>query len=169
MQVVSRKAQLLPDLHRIVVEAAPGGANQPQPLAGSDAQAYTGALKPSVRGAAMQLNHLDLSVPDLGAATAFFETAFGFKLVNSFGTDMSILRGEGGFVLALTHCAEPQYPASFHIGFLQPSTEAVTAAHDHLLSLGIATEGPPGQKYGAFLFHCRAPGGILIEVSYRPG
>lgn len=54
----------------------------------------------------MQLNHFDLAVPDLGAATAFFENGFGFKVVNSMD-GLRILTGEGGFVLALTQCAEP--------------------------------------------------------------
>lgn len=117
----------------------------------------------------MQLNHLDLSVPDLAAAVAFFDNGFGFKLVNSFGDDMRIMVGEGRFVLALTRCAEPQYPKAFHIGFLQPSAAAVTDAYQRLLAAGIEVRSPPAQLYGAFLFHCRVPGGVPVEVSYRPG
>lgn len=117
----------------------------------------------------MQLNHLDLPVPDLGAATAFFERGFDFKVINSFGDDMRILMGDGRFVLALTRCAEPQYPKSFHIGFLQPSAEAVSAAYQRLLAAGIAVAAPPGERYGAFVFHCHVPGGVPVEVSYRPG
>jgi catechol 2,3-dioxygenase-like lactoylglutathione lyase family enzyme len=118
---------------------------------------------------AMQLNHLDLAVPDLAAAVAFFEHGFGFKVVNSFGDDLRILLGEGRFVLALTRCAEPRYPESFHIGFLQPSADAVTEAYQRLRDAGIAVASAPASSHGAFLFHCRAPGGVLVEVSWRPG
>lgn len=116
----------------------------------------------------MQLNHLDLSVPDLDAAVAFFENGFGFKVVNSFD-DMRILAGDGPFVLALSRCAEPRYPASFHIGFLQPSPEAVTDTYQRLLAAGIAVQAPPTTRYGAFIFHAQVPGGIQVEVAYRPG
>lgn len=116
----------------------------------------------------MQLNHFDLSVPDLDAAVAFFEQGFGFKVVSSFD-DMRILVGEGPFVLALTGCAEPQYPTSFHIGFLQTSPEAVTEAYQRLLAAGIDVPAPPARKYGAFIFHCQVPGGVPVEIAYRPG
>jgi lactoylglutathione lyase len=116
----------------------------------------------------MQLNHFDLSVPDLDAAVAFFEKGFGFRVVNAFD-DMRILVGEGPFVLALTRCAEPQYPESFHIGFLQTSPEAVTQAYQRLLAAGIEAQAPPEHQYGAFIFYCQAPGGIKVEIAYRPG
>jgi lactoylglutathione lyase len=114
----------------------------------------------------MQLNHFDLSVPDLDAAVAFFEKGFGFEVVNAFD-DMRILVGEGPFVLALTRCAEPQYPKSFHIGFLQTSPEAVTETYQRLLAAGIEAQAPPAHKYGAFIFHCQVPGGIPVEIAYR--
>jgi len=116
----------------------------------------------------MQLNHFDLAVPDLDAAVAFFENGFGFKMVNSFD-DMRILVGEGPFVLALTRWAEPRYPPSFHIGFLQASHEAVTEAYQRLLAAGIEVAAPPASKYGAFIFHCQVPGGVPVEIAYRPG
>jgi lactoylglutathione lyase len=116
----------------------------------------------------MQLNHFDLAVPDLEAAVAFFEKGFGFKVVSSFD-DMRILTGDGPFVLALTRCAEPRYPDSFHIGFLQSSPEAVTDAYQRLLAAGIAVAAPPASKYGAFIFHCQVPGGVPVEIAYRPG
>lgn len=116
----------------------------------------------------MQLNHFDLAVPDLAAAVAFFEKGFGFRVVNSMD-GLRILVGDGDFVLALTQCAEPHYPESFHIGFLQASRDAVNDAHQHLLAAGIEVEAPPAVAFGAYIFHCRVPGGILVEVAYRPG
>lgn len=116
----------------------------------------------------MQLNHFDLSVADLDAAVGFFEKGFGFKVVSSFD-DMRILVGEGPFLLALTRCAEPHYPPSFHIGFLQSSPEAVSQAYQRLLAAGIEVAEAPASKYGAFIFHCRVPGGVPVEIAYRPG
>ena len=115
----------------------------------------------------MQLNHFDLAVPDLDAAVDFFENGFGFKVVNSFD-NMRILVGDGPFVLALTRCAEPRYPDSFHIGFLQGSPEAVTQTYERLRAAGIEAQAPPAHMYGAFIFYCRVPGGILVEIAHRP-
>ena len=75
--------------------------------------------------------------------------------------------GDGGFVLALTRCAELRYPESFHIGFLQSSRDAVSDAYRRLLRAGIAVAAPPADAYGAFIFHCRVPGGVLVEIAYR--
>ncbi len=44
MQVVSRKAQVLPDMHTIVVETAPATGEQLPPLADDVAQAPGGIL-----------------------------------------------------------------------------------------------------------------------------
>jgi catechol 2,3-dioxygenase-like lactoylglutathione lyase family enzyme len=115
----------------------------------------------------MQLNHFDLAVPDLTAAAAFFEHGFSFRTVSSFD-GMRILVGEGGFVLALSHDEAPQYPASFHIGFLQPSRAAVSDTYERLRAAGIAA-AMPTDAYGAFIFHCQVPGGVPVEVAYRPG
>ncbi len=115
----------------------------------------------------MQLNHIDLAVPDLAAAVAFFQDGFGFRVVNSMD-GLRILVGEGGVVLALTQNAEPRYPESFHIGFLQASRDAVSQAYQRLVARGIEVVAPPTDAYGAFIFHCHVPGGILVEIAYRP-
>ncbi|WP_457356399.1 VOC family protein [Roseateles sp. P5_D6] len=119
----------------------------------------------------MQLNHLDLSVPDVTAATAFFEAAFGFTLRQIKGNDgMAILDGEGGFVLVLTRAkdaTEPMYPKTFHIGFLLASEQAVMSAHARMLDAGIELAQPPRVMRGSLMFYCHAPGGILVEVSHR--
>jgi lactoylglutathione lyase len=117
----------------------------------------------------MQLNHLDLSVPDVAAAAAFFADGFDFTLTDTRGNGgMAIMSGAGGFVLVLTRCAEPCYPKTFHIGFLQPSTEALMHAYQRLLAAGIAVASPPAEMRGALLFYCHVPGGILVEVAHRP-
>lgn len=118
----------------------------------------------------MHLNHVDLSVPDLNAAADFFCKGFGFAIVNARIDDgMIIMKGDGPFIIALTRCAEPVYPKDFHIGFLQESREALMKAYRQLVDAGIEVTSPPAEMYGALLFYCRVPGGILVEVAYRPG
>ena len=117
----------------------------------------------------MHLNHLDLSVPDVAAAAAFFVDAFGFTVVDKRGNGgMTILTGDGPFVLVLSRCAEPYYPKTFHIGFLQSSADAVMAAYARLTKAGVEIDEPPREMRGALLFYCRVPGGILVEVAWRP-
>jgi lactoylglutathione lyase len=120
----------------------------------------------------MQLNHLDLSVPDVARAAAFFEQGFGFRLVQTKGQDgMAVLAGGGGFTLVLTRATEPAYPKTFHIGFLLPSEQAVRDAYDRIQALDgsdATPPGPPRQMRGGLLFYCRVPGGILVEVGHRP-
>jgi len=117
----------------------------------------------------MQLNHLDLSVPNVTAATAFFVDGFGFSVTELRGNNgMAILSGADGFVLVLTRCAEPRYPKTFHIGFLLPSEQALRHAYARLLAAGIDVPSPPAAMRGALLFYCMVPGGILVEVAHRP-
>ena len=53
-------------------------------------------------GLVMQLNHIDLQVPDVQEAAAFFERWFGFELTsNRDSPAIAILRGEGDFTLVL--------------------------------------------------------------------
>jgi len=116
----------------------------------------------------MRLNHIDLCVPDVAAAAAFFSNGFGFTVLNIIGDhDMAILRGDGGFVIVLTREAEPVYPDAFHIGFLQESPDAVRRAYVRLLDAGIDVPSAPSEQYGALVFYCHVPGSVPVEISYR--
>lgn len=118
----------------------------------------------------MQLNHIDLPVSDLEAAADYFQRGFGFERVPAPAQGMAILRGEGGFALILQQAAtQVDYPAGFHIGFLQPSNDAVHAAYQRLADAGLPLPPAPAVSYGCLGFWCRAPGGVLIEVSHRSG
>jgi catechol 2,3-dioxygenase-like lactoylglutathione lyase family enzyme len=118
---------------------------------------------------AMQLNHIDLSVPDVALTTSFFETGFGFEQIQKKRSNgMAILKGSDGFTLVLTRSQQSeQYPKTFHIGFLVPSEQAVVDAYIRLEVAGIEFQHPPHVVRGCLLFYCYAPGGILIEVSHR--
>ncbi|MFP5393105.1 MAG: VOC family protein [Gammaproteobacteria bacterium] len=114
----------------------------------------------------MQLNHIDLPVPDVVAATRFFVDGFGFSILEQRGRDgMAILSGPG-MVLVLAHAPDAVYPPTFHIGFLQDSAQAVHDAWRHLQACGVDAPAPKVMR-GSLLFYCRAPGGVLVEVSYR--
>jgi catechol 2,3-dioxygenase-like lactoylglutathione lyase family enzyme len=120
---------------------------------------------------AMQLNHLDLPVPDVAATAAFFTAHFGFRLCETRGNNgFALLQGAGGFLLVLTRRraeATQNFPDTFHIGFLVDSEAAVHAAHARLQAAGVAGLPAVSFQRGATLFYVHAPGGVLVEVSHR--
>lgn len=113
------------------------------------------------------LNHLDLPVPDVAAATRFFVDGFGFTLTEQRGRDGMAILTSPDMVLVLTRQLDASYPPLFHIGFLQPSSEAVEALYAHLLAIGVEIAEAPKTMRGCLLFYCYAPGNVLVEVSYR--
>lgn len=116
----------------------------------------------------MQLNHLDLSVSDVAAASAFLHRHFGFTVLDTRGRQgMAVLAGEGGFVLVLTRVtAELAYPKTFHIGFLVTEPAQVFAKHAELAAAGIAV-APVQEMRGGPCFYCRTEWGFMLEVSWR--
>jgi catechol 2,3-dioxygenase-like lactoylglutathione lyase family enzyme len=119
----------------------------------------------------MQLNHLDLPVPDVAATAAFFTAHFGFSLRETRGNNgFALLLGTGGFALVLTRRRAEgvqDFPDTFHIGFLVESEAAVHALHARLQAAGVPDLPPVSFQRGATLFYVHAPGGVLVEVSHR--
>jgi catechol 2,3-dioxygenase-like lactoylglutathione lyase family enzyme len=119
----------------------------------------------------MQLNHLDLPVPDVAATAAFFTSHFGFRLCETRGNNgFALLLGTGGFALVLTRRRAEgvqDFPDTFHIGFLVESEAAVHALHARLQAAGVPDLPPVSFQRGATLFYVQAPGGVLVEVSHR--
>jgi catechol 2,3-dioxygenase-like lactoylglutathione lyase family enzyme len=116
----------------------------------------------------MQLNHLDLSVPDVAVACAFLTRHFGFTLLQTKGNHgMAVLAGAGGVLLVLTRCAEPSYPKTFHLGFLVDDPGQVAAKHAELAAAAVSGLSPVQQMRGGPGFYCRTEWGILLEVSWR--
>jgi len=116
----------------------------------------------------MQLNHLDLSVPDVAAASAFLCRHFGFTLLQAKGNyGMAVLAGDGGVVLVLTRHEEPSYPKTFHIGFLVDDASTVFAKHAELEAAGVSGLSAVQELRGAPGFYCRTDWGILLEVAIR--
>ncbi len=116
----------------------------------------------------MQLNHLDLSVPDVAAASAFLVRHFGFALLHVKGNHgMAVMAGDGGFTLVLTRNESANYPKTFHIGFLVDDAGAVGAKHAELSAAGVAGLSALQELRGGPGFYCQTDWGILLEVGKR--
>ena len=118
----------------------------------------------------MNLNHLNLTVTDVPATRAFLVKHFDLKDIGATGgnINMAFLSDDNGLVLSLTSMkvggdAEVRYPATFHVGFIQPSEERVNEINRRLKEDGIAVP-PPSRQHGAWTFYFAAPGGFTIEV-----
>ena len=116
----------------------------------------------------MQLNHLDLSVPDVAAACSFLVRHFGFKLLHTKGNHgMAVLAGDGGVTLVLTRNESASYPKTFHIGFLVDDAGAVAAKHAELADADVAGLSALQELRGGPGFYCQTNWGILLEVGKR--
>lgn len=117
----------------------------------------------------MKLNHLDLQVPDVPEAAAFFARHFQFEQHgNRQSPAIAILLGEDGFVLVLQRRRDPteRYPEGFHIGFLVADEAVVREKHAELRAAGVAC-GDVAVNGRGVMFYFEAPGGVLVEVSKR--
>jgi catechol 2,3-dioxygenase-like lactoylglutathione lyase family enzyme len=118
------------------------------------------------------LNHTNLTTYDVPALKQFFTSAFGFETLNERGGKFAVLRNSDGFLLTLMHDKNmtPQqgYPGLFHVGFLQPTQQAVDTLYHALLGLNYQAPTPEKLERGGpptYGFYCDAPGGVLVEVS----
>ena len=118
----------------------------------------------------MQMNHIDIPVPDVAATRDFFVEHMDFQHLETKGRDgLSILKDGGGNVLVLSRATSGAAPADgFHIGFLLNSRAAVDAAYERLRLRGGRIANAPNAMHGAWLFYLEAPGPILIEIAHRP-
>ena len=118
----------------------------------------------------MQLNHVNLTVPDVSQTRNFFETHFGFRCIVERGREaLAVLINESGFVLTLNNFNKEQaieYPGAFHIGFMQDTRERVDEIYGELKAAGFDAP-PPREFHGAWTFYVSAPGGFLVEVGHQ--
>ncbi|HSL46221.1 MAG TPA: VOC family protein [Anaerolineales bacterium] len=116
----------------------------------------------------MKLNHINLTVSDVQAASDFLEKYFGMQNMGG-NKGMGFLTDEKdgwGFVLTLMKASEgiqSQYPSTFHIGFFIEKEEHVDALNRRLREDGFDVPAPEntGHSYG---FYVKAAGGFTIEV-----
>jgi lactoylglutathione lyase len=115
----------------------------------------------------MKLNHLNLTVTDVAAASTFLEKHFGLLSMGPPTPTMAGLRDDNGLVLTVMRAGkaeEVRYPGSFHVGFFQDSSDQVDAIHGRLVEDGIDAPSPH-RVHGAWGFYFTAPGGFTVEVS----
>jgi catechol-2,3-dioxygenase len=118
------------------------------------------------------LNHTNLTTYDVPALKVFFSSAFGFQTLDERGGKFAVLRNDDGFLLTLMHdknmTPEQGYPGLFHVGFLQPTQQAVDAMHDTLVALNYQAPQPDKLQRGGpptYGFYYDAPGGVMVEIS----
>ena len=107
----------------------------------------------------MILNHLNLTVTDVPAARRFLETYFGLQAhTNPYTGEATgagdhpsfvVLFDERGMVLTLMKARAADYPATFHIGFIQPTEAAVDALYARLKADGSMPIRRPAPMPGA--------------------
>lgn len=112
----------------------------------------------------MTLNHLNLTVTDPAATSAFLAKHFALRVGGGNG-GMQVLYDDNGMVLTLIkgRAADVKYPPTFHVGFIQPSEQHVDDINARLRQDGLHVD-PPARLHGAWTFYFTAPGGFTIEV-----
>jgi catechol 2,3-dioxygenase-like lactoylglutathione lyase family enzyme len=111
----------------------------------------------------MTLNHINLTVTDVRAASEFLVRYFGMRLEGG-NAGMAFLMDDSGFVLTLMKGKRDgvTYPGNFHIGFFVASAEKVDGINQHLREDGY--DVPLPEKHHAYTFYVEAPGGFTIEL-----
>jgi lactoylglutathione lyase len=119
----------------------------------------------------LQLNHLDLPVPQTSETKAFFVEHLGFGCVFDRDDGLTVLIDEAGFALTLSPLPSGEslmFPTGFHVGFNFQEESQLLQADDRLVGAGTEMVRPLGQLGGALTFQCNAPGPILVEFGWRP-
>jgi hypothetical protein len=96
----------------------------------------------------MKLNHVNLVVNDVEAATHLFETYFNFTCTERKGENVIVvLKGKDDFTLVLMAGKDSAavYPQAFHIGFMQENENAVIEIYE-ALKKGNYIEGQEPKK-----------------------
>lgn len=115
----------------------------------------------------MQLNHLNLCVPNVSEARDFFTQHFGLRCVHSQGEHLAVLHDDQGFAFTLSNFsgkATPSYPPELHIGFHLNSVQEVNDAYTRLQNEGVAVGTAPHVHHGSHVFYFKALDTIPIEI-----
>lgn len=115
----------------------------------------------------MKLNHINLTVSDVPAASKFLQKYFGCRSIDETEPDhkFAALFDDDGMVITLMtggKVTEVKYPRTFHIGFAQETKARVNEIYQQLKDDGFDV-APPQQSH-AWTFYVQAPGGFLVEV-----
>jgi catechol 2,3-dioxygenase-like lactoylglutathione lyase family enzyme len=119
----------------------------------------------------MNLNHLNLTVPNVAAARSFFERHFNFKCVDVKGDNMLVvLNDDNGFIFTLMSETFNKnglcnYPQNFHFGFILDSKEEVSNLYEQLKGQGVHLENEPGKIRNSFGFYFYFDN-LFIEIGH---
>jgi catechol-2,3-dioxygenase len=118
------------------------------------------------------INHTNLTTYNVPALTEFFSSVFGFEVMDKRSDKLAVLRNSEGFLLTLMYdksmTPEQGYPGLFHVGFLQPTQQAVDLVHADLIARNYMAPEPAKLQRGGpptYGFYYHAPGGVMVEVS----
>jgi catechol 2,3-dioxygenase-like lactoylglutathione lyase family enzyme len=113
----------------------------------------------------MILNHLNLTVTDVRAASAFLERYFGLRSTGGNAGMAFMTDDSGGFVLSLMKAGKAtsvEYPGTFHIGFFVATEAEVDEVNRRLKADGY--DVAPPERHHAYTFYVAAPGGFTVEL-----
>ena len=116
----------------------------------------------------MKLNHINLVVTNVEAAVNLFEKYFDFKCTETKGNNVvAILKGADNFTLVImtSKDGDLKFPAAFHIGFMQTTTQEVVDIYQKLKSAGIDAGQEPRKIRDSFGFYFLFDN-IMIEVGH---
>ena len=120
----------------------------------------------------MNMNHVNLSVPDVQETRAFLERYFGLRFMSGeTPSKIAVALDENDCLIALSNFSNSDsysYPGAFHVGFNLPSRADVDAMHERLSADGFKV-GRRTEFHGAWTFYFDAPGGFIIEVLHQGG
>ncbi len=110
----------------------------------------------------MTLNHLNLAVTDVDAASAFLVKFAGMKRAGG-NSGMGFLSDGNGFMLSLMKVqgGAVEYPGFFHIGFFISSGQKIDELYAEIIADGHSATKPVQEH--AYTFYVEAPGGIRVE------
>lgn len=115
----------------------------------------------------MILNHIDLQVSNIDAATRFFETYFGLRCTYRREGQIALLADDGGLQLGLSNLHDsppPVYPPDFHIGFVQENVRQVREIYERVKGAGVEIKFELQEAGANLAFVCLAPDSIRVEV-----
>lgn len=113
----------------------------------------------------MKLNHVNLTVTDVRAASAFLETYVGLEHGGG-NAGMAFMREDDGMVVTLMKAGRnvsAAYPETIHIGFFVQGVGMVDRVYARLVVDGCDV-APPERNNHAYDFYVRAPGGFTVEL-----
>ena len=111
----------------------------------------------------MKLNHLNLTVTDVRAASDFLERYFGLRSAGGNSGMGFLTDNGGGFLLSLMKAREVAYPNTFHIGFFVGSRETVDEVNRRLQEDGFDVPATGGNWPQLWLL-CRGSRWIYRRV-----